>query len=194
MWFTENAWQPMLLFAILAMIAGFGWYRRLQARYLVLCFCSLGMMGVAWFADQAIVTERERVHDAILEIAHSFAAKDFDGVHSRISQRSLDLQSLADLAMNFATLKDMRVTDIQIDLKSEETRAISRFRVNALITSEQGSIRKPTYLEARWQTEEGRWRMIDVKALDPITGNLEADMMKLRRNHLTVSDVSRWRS
>ncbi|TWT58814.1 hypothetical protein KOR42_22000 [Thalassoglobus neptunius] len=193
MWFTENAWQPMLLFAILAMIAAFGWYRRLQTRYLVLCFCCLGMMGVAWYADRTIVTEREKVQEAILEITHAFAAKDFEGVHSRISQRSLDLRTLADMAMNLATLENMRVTDIQVELKSEATRAVSRFRVNALITSERASAREPAYIEARWQTEEGRWRMIDVKFLDPITGDVEADLMQLRRNHLTVSDVSRWR-
>lgn len=183
MWFTENAWQPMLLFALLGMICGMTWYRRLQSRYLIMLGACLVLSGATWFIERTIVTNREQVHDSIVGITSAFQKRDLDQTVGYVSKQAQDLRFLIGYAYNLVEIKDdMRVTDIEIDLKNRNSRAKSRFRVNGTINALQGGYtgHQPTRWEATWQIEEGEWRMIDIIQLDPISGNIENDFMTLR--------------
>lgn len=181
MWFTENAWQPMLLFTLLAMVAAMVWSRRLQARYLVAAAVFLLLVATTWFVEQQIVTERERIHDSVLGITRAFQQRDLEKTVSYVSRRADDLKFLIGTAYNVVEVKDdMRVTDVEIDLLNRQTRARTRFRVNATFAAGGTVDRMPTRWEAIWQLEEQEWRMISIIQLDPVSGNVVNDFSETR--------------
>lgn len=184
MWFTDNAWQPMLLFGILAMFAALTWYRQQKLVYLVLVFVCLTASVLTWFVEQSIITPQERVHDAVVDITHAFQERDLPRTLAHVSARGDDLKALITLFIDQVKIEEMRLTDIQVELTSGGTRAVSRFRLNAKFSLYGYSSREPTRWESRWQLEENEWKLIDVMRLDPLTGDVmyeDQDVRKLVR-------------
>ncbi len=73
---------------------------------------------------------------------------------------------------------DVHVTDVQVKLLAEGTRASSHFRVNGTMSLKgHGDVgHRPLRFRALWQQEPGPegktvWRMLEIEDLDPITGN-----------------------
>ena len=183
MWFTENAWQPILLFTLLAMAAGMVWYRRLQSRYLIAMVCCLILIGATWVVERSIVTPRERVHDSVVGIVTAFQQRDLDRTIGYVSNQAKDLKLLIGTAHNLVEVKDdMRLTDINTELLNHDTRAKSKFRVNATVQARQGNYtgHQPTHWEITWQLEGGEWKMINLLRLDPITSNVITDFRQER--------------
>jgi hypothetical protein len=176
MWFTENPWPPMFLCAVGAVVCLIVWYQRQQPRFLAGAGALVLLAAGIWVIERAIVTERERVRENVFAVTSSFQRRDLDGTLDYISQQAPDLRRLVVYGYNVAQVEDdMRVTDVQVEMTAQETRATTRFRVNATVTGhpEGGmnfSHRQPTRWEAKWQQEAGEWRMFDIQQLDPITG------------------------
>ena len=104
-----------------------------------------------------------------------------------MSQRSQDLRFLIGYAYNLVEFKgDMRVTDVEIEMTNNKSRAKTRFRVNGTINAlhENYSGHQPTRWEATWQIESDEWKMIDIIQLDPVSGNVVNDFVQMR-DHLT---------
>lgn len=183
MWLTENAWQPMLFLALIGMALGMVGYRRLQKRYaagMIICFL---LVGMTWFIEKQVVTEKERVHASVIGITTAFGDRDLDKTVGYVAQRSQDLRFLIGYAYNLVEFKgDMRVTDIEIEMTNNESRAKTRFRVNGTISALKQSYtgHQPTRWEATWQVEAGEWKMIDIIQLDPVSGNVENDFTQIR--------------
>lgn len=182
MWFTENAWQPMLLLTLLGIGFGLVWYRRLQGRYLLVMVSCFALAGVTWVIENQIVTDKEKVHTSVMGITTSFQQRDLDKTVSYVSQRAQGLRFLIGYAYNHVEIKGMRVTDIEVELSNKNSRAKSRFRVNGILNALQGNYQghQPTRWEATWQVEAGDWRMIDIIQLDPISGNVINDFAHLK--------------
>ncbi|WP_417848667.1 hypothetical protein [Thalassoglobus sp.] len=183
MWFTENAWQPMLFLTLAGMMFGMVWYRRLQTRYLIAMAACFLLVGVTWFVEGAIVTEREKVRNSVVAITTSFQQRNLEQTLTHVSRQARGLQLLISSAHNLVKVRDdMRVTDIEIDLLNDNTRAKTRFRVNATIEAIGQSYvgHQPTRWEATWQLEEGEWRIINILQLDPINGNVITDFSEER--------------
>ena len=181
MWFTENAWQPMLLFAILGMLAGYAWYHRLQSRYMWMMVGCLAAAAITWFVERSIETHRERVTSSVVEITTAFQQQDLKRTLSYVSEGSPDLKALVSGVIWMISIENMRLTDTQVELTSGKTRAVSRFRINADFGFGNTTYREPTRWKARWQLEEGEWKMIDITQLDPLTGDVTFDFLHLRQ-------------
>ncbi|MBT5019734.1 MAG: hypothetical protein HON04_13435 [Planctomicrobium sp.] len=187
MWLTENAWQPMLFLTLIGMALGMVWYRRLQKRYLMGMVACFLLAGMTWFVEKQVVTEREKVQASVIGITSAFGERDLDKTVSYVSQRSQDLRFLIGYAYNLVEFKgDMRVTDVEIEMTNNKSRAKTRFRVNGTINAlhENYSGHQPTRWEATWQIESDEWKMIDIIQLDPVSGNVVNDFVQMR-DHLT---------
>ena len=181
MWFTENAWQPILLFGILAMLSALTWFRQRRSLFLTCSAVCLVAIGATWFVERAIVTDRERVTDAVVGITHAFQQQDLERTTSYVSARNDDLKALINVFIYQVIIKDMRLTDIQVELTSGNTRAVCRFRVNANFQMGDIATREPTRWETRWQLEANEWKMIDVIRLNPLTGDVMYHDEEVRR-------------
>ena len=173
MWFTESAWPPMIVLFVLAIISVAAWGRTKRGLFLVLAIVLLAICPAIYVAEQRIVTDNEKVEAAVVGMTRAFQQKDLDGTLSYVSANAVDVRALATAAMQIVTVKDdMRVTDVRIRLVAQNSRAISRFRVNATISLPQyGELGyKPSMWELSWQREQDEWKVVSVMRLDPVSG------------------------
>ncbi len=173
MWFTETPWPPILICGVLCFILGATWYQRQQSKYLFASLCCLIAMAGIWFVERSIVTPREQIEVAIIDMTSTFQKRETHKTLEYISQQSPQLKMLVTVADNlYEVSDDMRLTDLRTELSGQNTRATSRFRVNATVAFRNGSYsqRTPTRWETKWQIEGGGWKMFEIQQLDPITG------------------------
>jgi hypothetical protein len=171
MWFTETAWPPVIGAVSLGLIFGMVWLESQRPRYLAaIGLCTLIGIG-AWLIDRAIVTERERVEQSLLDLVIAFEHQDAAVVMDAISIRSPELQDLARAALERVTASGLRVTDVATEMSVEDTRARMHFRVNGTASYNGRNVgHQPTRWIGRWEREKDRWRLIEIQQLDTLSG------------------------
>jgi len=172
MWFTETPWPPIMIFSAIAAGLAAALVTTQQGRYAVGIVAMLIASLATYLVEQNIVTESERVEQAIYGVTEAFQQRDEQRTLSFISQRFPELQTLAIIALRVVEVRDdLRVTDVHVELKNEQTRALSHFRANGTFQAVGiGEVREPTRWEVGWQKEGGEWRIISVEQLHPVTG------------------------
>lgn len=176
MWFTETAWPPIVILAIGAAVLLSLWSSSRRILHLLGAVSLLICCGVVYVVEQQIVTERERVEEAIYGVADAFEAADTGATLDFFSPRALVLRLKVEYVMSVLEVRvqdELRITDISIEMFNEDTRARSHFRANGRIFVGQGGGdvgHYPTRWNVTWQKEGGEWKIIAVERLDPITG------------------------
>lgn len=177
MWFTETAWQPIIALTIAAAALLGMWSSSRRVLNLIGVILLALSAGVVYVVEQRIVTERERVEAAIFGVADAFRAADTGAVLEFISLRApLELRLGIQLAMGPMQVRvqdDLRVTDVSVEMLSEDSRARAHFRANGRIyVGEHGDVgHQATRWNVTWQKEGGEWKILDVERLDPVRGH-----------------------
>jgi len=188
MWPSENPWPLILLATILGTGSFLVWFQRKDARYLAGTLACLLLSGGAWYLERVWVTPREEVEAAVFGITESFQQGNTERTAGYVSEQAPALRLMIGTAINLIEVRDdMRVSDVLVELYAQNTRAKSRFRVNATVQGRNGGFQQyqPTRWEAKWQLEAGQWKMIDIIELDPITGE-EMDRLELFRGQVRM--------
>lgn len=172
-WFTETPWPPMFVLSALAIVSGSMWIRGRKPRFLIgTLMCGAGIIAT-FVAERWIVSDRERIEAAILDMAGAFERRDEDAVLSRISARQDDLRQLVEWGFDtVASVENLHITDVSVGLTSHGSRATSRFRGNGRFhVVGYGDVgHKATRWELTWQREGAEWKIIHIRRLNPITG------------------------
>ena len=173
MWFTETSLPPILIFGAVACAAFAVWVNRQKTRYLVAAVVCLGLCGATYALERVIVTEREVVEGRVHSLCDGFRQKNWDTLGDHFSVREQQLREAAYAAMRMVTIQgNVRVSDVRATLAAQDTRAVTHFRANAMISVEGfGQVGwRASRWNITWQKEGGSWRIIDVKRLNPING------------------------
>jgi len=192
MWFTETPWPPVLICTVVGVLCVLAWTARLQTRFLVGAVLALVVAILAIVIDATIETEKERVEAAVYELAATFrdeslkyhAGSEFPGndqiqTFRFIATLGSDIRQLTWRALRLVEVQDsIRITDLDVTMKSHGSRATTHFRANATVTSSAygGSGHQPTRWELTWQREWERWKIIRIRRLDVITGKEISDI------------------
>ena len=135
MWFTETAWPPIAIGVVLALALVIVWSITRRKAYLVgTAGLALACVGI-YFAEEQIVTEAEKVEAAVYDVTGAFRDDDLERTLSYIapSQDAMRLTVTAANAM-FDVEEDLRITDVRVETRANDTLAVSRFRANATIS------------------------------------------------------------
>jgi len=65
---------------------------------------------------------------------------------------------------------ELRITDVQTELRSDDSIATTHFRANGAASFGGISGRTPTRWELTWQQIGGEWKVTKATRLNPITG------------------------
>lgn len=187
MWFTETPWPPILFCAVLGALSLAAWRAQGQNRYLLGLPLFL-ILGVAIYAiERAVVTERERVEIALDGLIGVFQkecetnSSVLRAMTSPTELKTLDFISSAAMDVRqkvWTTLllvdriEHLRITDVQITMKSANSRALCHFRANAQVRVRTFDFdgHHPSRWMLTWQREGGEWKVIRVQRLDVFTG------------------------
>lgn len=182
MWFTEDAWSPIVVMAVATIICFIAWSSTQRPRYLAVIGILIFAALMTYFAEQVIVTDSEKVEVELTDlidtfIAESQAIKKFDQAQIIQCERFFSEQNTADKARVRAALviarvdNDTRITDVQVRLTNENTRAITHFRANGTVsTSTTGGSHFASRWEMTWQKEGGEWKITRTRMLNPMNG------------------------
>lgn len=185
MWFTEDAWSPIILCVIGAVIFLIAWSTTQRPRLLLGAPLLLIAAVTIYFVEQSIVTDLEQVQADLHSLLHTFV-EESQGVNSAAGQvpdslRSLDFFSAQNTtdrarvaaAVHLVTVDPaIRITDVQTRLTNENTRAVTHFRANGnvSISAHNGGGHFSSRWELTWQKEGGRWAVTRTKMLNVMNG------------------------
>lgn len=173
MWFTETPWPPILICSVLAVLLAAAWQATGRAAHLAGIAALAGAVLAIFLAERWIVTDAEEIEASVSGLTTAFQQKNLEQCLEYISPTAPLYRGMLTAAMNLVDVgEDLRITDLDVTMKAENSRGVSHFRANATVSvkgyGSQG--RQPSRWQLTWQREEGRWRVIRIQRLDPITG------------------------
>lgn len=173
MWIAETPWPVIVACAAVAALLYTGWHARGHVGYLIGAGLCLVLAGGTYVAERYLVTESERVELALDDLWIAVKSRDVDTVVDKISTSAKDLREQAARAVQrFEVSDELDLTQVRIEMKAQNSRALTSFRANGPIrdTYGGGSYHGVTRWELTWQREGDQWRIIRITRLDPFTG------------------------
>ncbi|MBC8116786.1 MAG: hypothetical protein H7062_20515 [Candidatus Saccharimonas sp.] len=173
MWFTENAWPPMLIAGLAALVCLALWNSNRRRLHLVAAFVCLLLCAGFYFLERAIVTEGERLQQIVVSLCDDFRNKRVAETVNYFSDAAPELKVFVQGAMVMVTVHDdLRLTDFSTNLTNQNSRGTVHFRANATLTHIiQGNVGHfPARFVLTFRREKGEWKIIEVERLNPLTG------------------------
>jgi hypothetical protein len=169
MWFTEDALTPCAVFGALGLVmllSGLNSGRR----GFVIGGVVLMLIGVSAFAiDHAVVTDREEIETLVRSLCDDFRHKR-PGTVEYFSPTAGALRIAVVGAMAMVTIEDEpRLTDFQIKITNQGSRATSHFRANATVNVQGfgNAGHQPSRFILTWSREQNAWKIINVQRMHP---------------------------
>lgn len=172
MWFTEDAWTPMALLAVGAVICLGLWNTSRRKGYLLAAAGFVLACGGAWVVEKSVVTDREQLELLVQNLCDDFRRKDRRTLDYFAAQAE-PLREMAEDAMELVDVQnDLRVTDFETELTNNNSRARVHFRANATLAVKAiGNVgRQPFRAIIEWQREAGAWKIVNIRRLNPLNG------------------------
>src|SRR5579863_190931 len=133
-WFFENPWPPIIACVVLAAVFVYLWSGRKQTVHLGVAAGLILLAMMVFAVERTVVTDSERVEHSIHGLAQAFQRKDVPVLMDYFSVGSLELQSLVKNAAEQITVQDdLRISDLEVSMHSQNTRAVARFRASATV-------------------------------------------------------------
>lgn len=168
---TENPWPLSIVFAAVAMLCFLIMAASGRGKFMLLGIGSLLMIGVVVMIEQMVVTPAEVVEGYARTLVARVKASDVEGTLELISPRNETLRFAAISGLKIVKADDdVSISDLEVTTSSQDTRAMSHFRVNGTFSAMGGSQYYPTRWEVDWQKTNDGWQVTEVRRLDPITG------------------------
>ncbi|MFT5094672.1 MAG: hypothetical protein ACKVII_02330 [Planctomycetales bacterium] len=183
MWFTEDAWSPIILCTVIAAIFFIAFATTQRARFLIALPLLLLAAITIYFAEIAIVTDSEQVEKNLQDFVDTFVEEShLLGAGSNAKPEQVRCQSFFAVnntvdrtrvvaALMFVQVEgDIRVTDVKIQLTNQETMAVTHFRANATFSAGSNTGHHPSRWEMTWQKQAGEWKITQTKMLNAVNG------------------------
>lgn len=181
-WFTETPWPPIFLGIVVSAALLVVWTATRRGSVLLAAAGVLLLCPGVYFLEQWIVTEAERVEEAVHGVTTAFQENDLDRTLGYFSPRATGLRDMVRAAHKLADVKDdLRITDLSVAMKPDENAAVSHFRASATVdvTGFGNAGYRTSRWEFTWTKGAGDWTIREVTRLNPITGE---EMPLLKRS------------
>lgn len=174
MWLTESPWGPAAVLLAAAVIFGLVWNGNRRGLFAVLAVVCLLLIAAVFAVERAIVTPAEEVERDILALRDAVVRGDLKGTLDYLSPTAVTERGAIETGMRLADVEDdLHVSDMDVKTLAGDTQALSRFRANGTVDLKgYGSGHVATYWEVSWRKEGGRWKIFQIKRLNPITGEV----------------------
>jgi hypothetical protein len=169
-WITENSWPLVLILGGIAAVLLILGESRMRTAALL---CAAAAVGLH-FLEIAIVTASEEVEMSLEEMLNGFKSADLQVIEDRISATSPALKDTATKGLSLVSLSDdFHMKDVVITVESNQQAASVELRANGGMILKQSDtpVRAATRWNTRWVLETGRWKLAEVRRLNPVTGD-----------------------
>lgn len=173
MWFTETAWPPILVGCVIAGLFVAAWYSSRRALPLIGALVVLALCVGIYVAERTIITEAEKIEQAVVDLTHAFRQKEVERTKGFFSPRYEEGRELVTRVIHFVDVEDdLSIASLNVRMLASNSRAESDFYANATVgTTTTGNLgRQSSRWKLTWQREGGEWKIIQVRRLNPING------------------------
>ena len=169
---TDNAWPVVIVFGIAGAVCLQQWSQRQTKNWVIAAVVLFGLGAGAWAVERLIVTPGEELQAQTLQLVRDFQAQRRAEVMDAIDPKATRLRDRADWGLKTVTVRDFRMTGMQVNLSNDDRTAECRFHVSAEVELRSaGNVgRHPSYFSSTWKRDADRWRMTDIIELNPING------------------------
>jgi len=167
----ENPWPAAFAFTAVAVVFAILWSSQKRAWPLVASIVCVLAAGGMFLIDQAVITDAEQIELHVRDLAAAFQQKDLERVTSYFSPLCDERPLIATAAAMVTVGDDLRISDVDVEMKARGSRAIIHFRANATVSLRSVNLGyHPSRWRLTWQREGGEWKIVTVTRLDPIRG------------------------
>ena len=167
-WLTENPWPVAILCGLAALVFIGLWSNNKRAAHLLAALVCVLIAAVLFVAESFIQTDAERVELQVHRLVDAFENKDLDQVNSMISPQLDSLRAAIKTASSMVDVKDIRVSDVSVEMRERRTRAISQFRANGEVGFAGSNHHAATRWRITWERDGDKWIVTRVVRLDPM--------------------------
>lgn len=172
MWFIDTPWPPVIIFGTSAVLCVGAWLGKGRGVFLLAAIGLMFLCGATLVLEKILVSDRERVEEGVLGISNAFQMGDEPRTMGYISKQAPELEKLVHQAFEMVSVSDLHIRDMSVEMTSQGTRAVSRFRANGTVNVKAVGISHTTNAATKWdvtwQKEDGGWKIIRVQRLDPL--------------------------
>lgn len=171
MWFTETPWPPIVICSVVAAVFLGLWQTSGRTRHFGIGIGILLVALLIYFLEKGIVTDGEKVEAAVHGLAEAVERDDVEAALAHISQNAALERGQVKMGLNLIDVEgNLRISDMQVELFSENSRARSHFRANGTIRYAGQPHYSPTRWVLTWQREGGDWKVTKIERLSPTGG------------------------
>lgn len=186
MWFTEDAWSPIILCVVACVIFFIAWSTTRKSKLLIAIPLLILAAITIFFAEKAIVTRREQLEETIFELVDTFVRESSltleagirpEDVHKQFrsddyfaTQNRVDRRRVIAALLLVVVNEDISVKDVEIEMADNGGQAMTRFRVNGKVAAGSFAGHRVSYWEMNWQIETDGWKITRTQMLDPVNG------------------------
>lgn len=187
MWFTEDAWSPIILCLVACVIFFIAWSSTRKSKLLLAIPLLILAAITIFFVEQAIETPLEKLETTLVDLVDTFV-EESQSIQPAANMNEADVAARARSDDYFAeeneddrkrviralllvqVSDDVSVKDIDLNV-TDDTQATSRFRVNGTVMAGSFSGHRVSYWEMHWKMTPDGWKITRTIMLDPVNGD-----------------------
>lgn len=179
MWFTETPWPPIVACSVVAALFLGLWFSNQRGlNFAIFVGALLACVGI-YVVEGMIVTDSEVVEQAVYDLADAVEREDLEGALAHLSPNATAERALVTGGLQMVEIDgNLRISDLQVEMMGENSRARSHFRANGTIRYQGQMHYTPTRWMLNWQREGGEWRVTGIERLSPTGGDRIDPMAK----------------
>ncbi|MDB5386196.1 MAG: hypothetical protein JWM11_1842 [Planctomycetaceae bacterium] len=168
----ENPWPAVIVLLCVAIGFGLSWNSSRKKSSLAIALISLGL-GIGCYAwSQLVDTPSKQVIKNLHDLVQAFENQNAPKVMSYFSKQANIPASMETLIGQVKVKDHLRITDVSVTLKQQNSLAILHFRANGGFTyGSMGAVEHfPTRWELEWQREANEWKIVEIRRLHLMNG------------------------
>lgn len=165
-YFTQDPLIPILLCAVAAALLAFRWHATSRGGYLGGAVAVLLAAVAIYFFEQQYITPAEQIEAHLHDMAVAVVNDDAERALSYFSPQAAREKIAVGGAMAIYEIDDdLRITDVNVEMRSQQTLGYCHFRANGTISHKMSGIsgHGATRWMYIWRLEAGEWKIIEMQ-------------------------------
>lgn len=162
-WFTESSMMLFILGAVAILGFAIAIVRTGRVVFAGPIVGILVLLGVLFFVERAIVTDREQVYDTVMDAATAVRTNDVPKIQSYISKDAKDMHSDVEMALDDFEITQLKVTHVEPKLNTAASPPTAKVEFIAILSAHEKSggysaNQQPVRFYGELKKEEGGWK------------------------------------
>lgn len=180
MWFTEDAWSPIIVCVVIGAIFFIAYLQTRRKKLLYGVALSLVLIITLFFVEKTIQTDQEQVNERLAELITTLSEESQSakrGVRPQnircydfFTEDNVTDRALIAYGITGYSISEVRMPSIETTMSSDNKTATTDFRANGTYGTNRSGGHFSTRWEVVWEKVGGDWKINETRMKDPVSG------------------------